>query len=174
MRIGKHPLEGSCQEAILFPTQLLITSFRCVPLGQLHPRLGLQTHPCFLAHGVGCSGAAPNTHQAQGSLTSRLPAKRLPLALVVPQKTVGSLPCPIGYCAQMPWLPCGSRFHLAHGRGVARLHHSEGGHLSWVEVGTNQMVWFPTIFPTRLPPQPNHKLGLSQKLCGHQKAPGRA
>src|SRR5262245_23068112 len=116
-----------------FPTQPLTTSFRCVPLGELHPRLGLQPHPCFLARGVGCSSAAPSTHQDQGSLTSRWPAKRLPLAPVVPQKTVGSLPCPIGYCVQMPWLPEGSRFPMAHGRGVARPHNPVGGPLTWVE-----------------------------------------
>src|SRR5262245_55321744 len=34
-----HPLEDSCQEAILPLTQLLATFFGCVPLGPLHPRL---------------------------------------------------------------------------------------------------------------------------------------
>src|SRR5262249_11702463 len=84
----------------------------------------------FSCVGCRCSGAAPSTHQVQGLLTSGLPAKHLPLAPLVPQKTVGSLPCPIVYRSQMPWLPCGSRFHMAHGRGVARLHHSGGGPLS--------------------------------------------
>jgi hypothetical protein len=83
-------------------------------------------------------GAAPSTHQDQGLVTSRLRAKRLPLAPVVPQKTVGSLPYPIVYCSQMPWLPCGSRFPMAHGRGVARLHNPVAGHRSWVEGRTNQ------------------------------------
>jgi len=81
-----------------------------------------QTHPCFLACDVGRGGAAPSTHQDQGLWTSRLRAKRPPLAPVVPQKTVGSLPCPIVDRAQMLWLPEGSRFPMAHGRGVARLH----------------------------------------------------
>ena len=36
------------------------------------------------------------------------------------------------------WLSYGSRFPMAHGRGVASLHNSEGGPLSWVEGGTNQ------------------------------------
>ena len=71
-------------------------------------------------------------------MTSRLQAKRRPLAPVVPQKTVGALPCPIVYRSQMLWLPCGSRFPRAHGRGVARLTNPVGGHLSWVEVRTNQ------------------------------------
>jgi hypothetical protein len=55
-------------------------------------------------------------------MTSRPQARRLPLAPLVPQKTVSSLPCPIVYRSQMLWLPEGSRFHMAHGRGVARLH----------------------------------------------------
>src|SRR5215510_13224765 len=38
----------------------------------------------------------------------------------------------------MPWLPSGSGFHMAHGRGVARLNHSWVGQLSWVEARTNQ------------------------------------
>jgi len=58
-----------------------------------------QTHPCFLACGIGRVGAAPSAHQAQGRVTSRLLAKRLPLAPVVPQKTVDSLPCPIVDCS---------------------------------------------------------------------------
>jgi len=58
--------------------------------------------------GVGRVGAAPNTHQDQGSVTSRPQARRLPLAPVVPQKTVSSLPRPIVYCsnALAPlWVP---------------------------------------------------------------------
>jgi len=55
-------------------------------------------------------GAAPSTHQDQGLVTSRVLAKRLPLAPVVPPKTVSSLPRPIVYCAQMPWLPEGQPF----------------------------------------------------------------
>ena len=60
-------------------------------------------------------------------MTSRSQARRLPLAPLVPQKTVGSLPCPIVDCSQMPWLPKGSRFHMAHGRGVASLHNPVEG-----------------------------------------------
>ena len=67
-------------------------------------------------------------------MTSRFQARRLPLAPLVPQKTVSSLPCPIVYRSQMSWLPDeGSRFHMARGRGVARFHKLVGGHLSWVE-----------------------------------------
>ena len=67
-----------------------------------------QTHPCFPLRGVGCVGAAPNTHQDQGSVTSRPQARHLPLAPVVPQKTVSSLPRPIVYCANALaplWVP---------------------------------------------------------------------
>ena len=74
-------------------------------------------------------------------MTSRSQARRLPLAPLVPQKTVSSLPCPIVYRSQMPWLPEGSRFHMAHGRGVARLNNAVAGHLSGVEVRTNQTAW---------------------------------
>jgi hypothetical protein len=104
------------------------------------PNLQPQTHPGFLARSGGRVGAAPSTHQAQGSMTSRSQARRLPLARLVPQKTLGFLLCPIVYHVQMVWLPHGSTFHKAHGRGVARLHNPVEGPLTWVEVGTNQTV----------------------------------
>jgi len=63
--------------------------------------------------------AAPVTHQDQGLVTSRCRARRLPLASWMPQKTLGSLPCPIVYSVQIAWLPRGSNFDRAHGRGVA-------------------------------------------------------
>src|SRR2546426_11190664 len=63
--------------------------------------------------------AAPVTHQDQGLVTSRFFARRLPLASWMPQKTLGSLPCPIVYSVQIAWLPRGSNFDRAHGRGVA-------------------------------------------------------
>ena len=170
-----HPLEGSCQEAIrpLYTTceHFLSVVFR---LAYSTPDWWPQTPPCFLVCGVGCVGAAPSTHQDQGLLTARPQARRLPLAPVVPQKTVGSLPCPIVDRSQMSWLPEGSCFHMAHGRGVARLHNPVGGPLSWGEIGTNQTRWLSTIFPTRLQPHPNRGLALSQTLCGHQRAAGLA
>jgi hypothetical protein len=85
------------------------------------PDLWPPTHPCFLSRGVGRVGAAPHTHQDQGPVTSRPQARRRPLASVMPQKTVGSLPCPIVSHSHMRWLPSGSGLHRAHGRGVARL-----------------------------------------------------
>src|SRR5215471_9564025 len=51
--------------------------------------------------------AAPVTHQDQGLVTSRCRARRLPLASWMPQKTLGSLPCPIVYSVQIAWLPRG-------------------------------------------------------------------
>jgi hypothetical protein len=78
------------------------------------------------------------------------------------------------YCSQMLWLPGGSRFPMAHGRGVARLQNPVAGHWGWVEVRTNQSPWLRTIFPPSLSPQPIPWRDLSQKLCGPQRAPGRA
>jgi hypothetical protein len=104
-----------------------------------HPSdLWPQTPPCFLPWGVGRRGAAPSTHQDQGLWTSRWRAKRLPLVPVVPQKTVGALLCPIVDRSQMSWLPGGSRFPRAHGRGVATLPNPVAGHRSWGEVRTHQ------------------------------------
>jgi len=80
--------------------------------------------------------AAPVTHQDQGLVTSRSRARRLPLASSMPQKTLGSLPCPIVYSVQIVWLPRGSTFSKAHGRGVATRSHAAAGHVVWVETGT--------------------------------------
>jgi hypothetical protein len=118
--------------------------------------------------------AAPVTHQDQGLLTSRFFARRLPLARSVPQKTLGSLPCPIVYSVQIVWLPRGSNFDRAHGRGVAPLGHSAVDHLSWVETGTNQIGWMSTNFSPSLQPQPNSWPDLSQRLSPPQKARGLA
>ena len=49
-RLGKHPLEGSCQEAILPRAQLLTTFLCCVPSGT--PRSHLVTVDASL-FGVG-------------------------------------------------------------------------------------------------------------------------
>ena len=65
--LEKHPLEGFCQETILLPDTTFDDFFRCVPLGTCTPDVWPQTHPCFLTRGVGHVGAAPNTHQDQGS-----------------------------------------------------------------------------------------------------------
>jgi hypothetical protein len=118
-------------------------------------------------------GAAPSTHQDQGLVTSHWPATRLPLAPVMPQKTVGALPCPIVYRSQMPWLPCGSRFPMAHGRGVARLTRPEGSLYHGLRSGRSKRMVrnhfsYPSLTATQL------LADLSQKLCGHQRAAGRA
>jgi hypothetical protein len=119
-------LEGSCQAAIHPPYTTFDSFFRLRCARHTPPALRPQTHPCFPCCGVSCLCAAPVTHQAQGALTSRSRARRLPLARSVPQKTLGSLPCPIVYSVQISWLPRGSNFDRAHGRGVARLHNSGG------------------------------------------------
>ena len=90
-----HPLEGSCQEAI----RPLYTTFdifsRCVPIGTLYPRCVISDASVFSLSWRRLRCAAPATHQDQGALTSRVLARRSPLARSVPQKTLGSPPCPI-------------------------------------------------------------------------------
>jgi hypothetical protein len=156
------------------PFTQLLTFFRCVPLGTLHPRLVISDASVFSLLGVGCCCAAPATHQAQGSWTPRSRARRPPLAPSVPQKTLGSLPRPSGYILQMTWLPLGSNVSRAHGRGVTRLHHPVGGHMAQVETGTKQIGWLLTSASPSLRSQPNCRLNLSQKLSSPQKAPGLA
>jgi hypothetical protein len=119
-------------------------------------------------------GAAPVTHQDQGLMTSRSCARRLPLASSMPQKTLGSLPCPIVYSVQIAWLPHGSNFNRAHGRGVAPLGHAAAGHLSWVETGTHQIGWVSTNFSPSLQSQPRCGAAVSQTLSSPQRAQGRA
>src|SRR5213593_2153577 len=114
-----HPLEGSCQEAIPLPYTIFDIFFRCVPLGTLYPRLAISDASVFSCSWRRLRCAAPVTHQDQGLVTSRCFARRLPLASWMPQKTLGSLPCPIVYSVQIAWLPRGSNFDRAHGRGVA-------------------------------------------------------
>src|SRR4029434_226782 len=113
-----HPLEGSCQEAILLPYPML-TFVSWVLVGTLHPRSPILDASVFSFPWRRLRCAAPVTHQDQGLLTSRCRARRLPLASWMPQKTLGSLPCPIVYSVQIAWLPRGSNFDRAHGRGVA-------------------------------------------------------
>src|SRR4030095_7440244 len=118
--------------------------------------------------------AAPVTHQDQGLVTSRCCARRLPLASSMPQKTLGALPCPIVYSVQIAWLPRGSTFNRAHGRGVAQLGHSVASYLSWVETGTNQIGWMLPNFSPSLQPQPDGWPNLSQRLSSLHRARGLA
>jgi hypothetical protein len=148
--------------------------FRCVPLGTLHPRLAASDASVFSFPWCRLRCAAPVTHQDQGLLTSRFVARRQPLASWMPQKTLGSLPCPIVYNVQIAWLPCGSNFDRAHGRGVAQLGHSAAGPLSRVETGTHQSGWMSTNFSPSLRPQPNGWPDLSQRLSSPQRARGLA
>src|SRR6266446_2619559 len=93
--------------------------FPWVLVGTLHPRLAILDASVFSCPWRRLQCAAPVTHQDQGILTSRSRARCRPLAPSVPQKTLGSLPCPIVYSVQIAWLPHGSNFNRAHGRGVA-------------------------------------------------------
>jgi hypothetical protein len=164
-----HPLEGSCQEAILLPHttfDIFSVAFRSA----YSPRLAISDASVFSCPWRRLRCAAPVTHQDQGLLTSRCFARRLPLASSMPQKTLGSLPCPIVYSVQIVWLPRGSNFYQAHDRGVATLGHSAAGPLSWVETGTNQIGWVSTNFSPSLRPQPNGWPNLSQRLSSPQRA----
>jgi hypothetical protein len=145
--IGKSPIRRLSSRGNNSPYTTFDNCFPWRAAWHTPPDLSPQTHPCFLACGVGCGGAAPSTHQDQGLVTSRPQARRLPLASVVPQKTVGSLPCPIVDGAQMSWLPEGACFPMAHGRGIARLHHPVGGPLSWGEVGRSEYRKIKKPFP---------------------------
>ena len=169
-----HPLEGSRQEAILLPSTTFDIFSRCVPLGTLHPRLAIADASAFSCPWRRRLCAAPVTHQDQGLVTSRGCARRLPLASSMPQKTLGSLPCPIVYSVQIAWLPHGSNFNRAHGRGVAQLGHSVAGPLSRVETGTNQIGWMFTNSSPSLQSQPRFGAAVSQKLSSPQRARGRA
>jgi len=169
-----HPLEGSRQEAILLPSTTFDIFSRCVSLGTLHPRLAIADASLFSCPWRRRPCAAPVTHQDQGRVTSRNCARRLPLASWMPQKTLGSLPCPSVSSVQITWLPCGSNLYRAHGRGVALLGHAVAGHMVWVETGTNQSGWmFPNSSPS-LPPQPDGGPDLSQRLSLLHRARGRA
>jgi hypothetical protein len=169
-----HPLEGSRQEAIPLPSTTFDIFSRCVPLGTLHPRSAIADASVFSFSWCRPRGAAPVTHQDQGLMTSRSCARRLPLASSMPQKTLGSLPCPIVYSVQIAWLPHGSNFHRAHGRGVAQLGPAVAGHLSEVETGTNQIGWLSTNSSPSLQSQPHCGAAVSQTLSSPQRVRGLA
>ena len=167
-------LEDSCQEAIPIPhttCDIFFVAFRSAHSTPARPSGDASVFSCLWRR-LQC--AAPVTHQDQGLVTSRSRARRLPLAPSMPQKTLGALPCPSVYSVQILWLPHGSTFSRAHGRGVAKLHHAVAGPLLWVETGTNQIGWMSTNFSPSLQPQPNGWLDLSQRLSSPQRARGLA
>ena len=118
-------------------------------------------------------GAAPRTYQDQGLWTSRFQARRLPLAPLVPQTTVSSLPCPLVYCSHMLWLPWGSRVPLAHGRGVTRLHHPVAGYVGRGEGRTKQIHGGHPLFHP-VSNAPPWWAPLSHTLGGPHRGQGRA
>ena len=129
-RCGKAPIRRLLSRGKTPPLRnFWLLFFRCVPPDLLHSQRVAADASLFSC--VWCRPCGRRTKHPSGSrlLTSCFHARRLPLAPSVPQKTVSSLPCPIVYCSQMPWLPYGSRFPMAHGRGVARLHNPVAGHL---------------------------------------------
>src|SRR5215813_15407037 len=169
-----HPLEGSRQEAIPRPSTTFDIFSRGVPLGTLPPRLALSDASVFSLPWRRLRCAAPVTHQDQGLVTSRCCARRLSPASSMPQKTLGSLPCPSVYSVQIVWLPRGSTFSRAHGRGVATRSHAAAGHVVRVETGTTQIGWMLPNFSPSLPPQPNGWPDLSQRLSPPQRVRGLA
>jgi hypothetical protein len=170
----KSPIRRLLSRGNTYPLHNFWHFFRCVPLGTLHPRLAVSdaSVSSFPWRRLRC--AAPVTHQDQGLVTSRFVARRLPLASSMPQKTRGSLPCPLVYSVQIAWLPRGSNFDRAHGRGVAPLGHAAAGPLLWVETGTHQIGWMLPNFSPSLQPQPNGWPDLSQRLSSPQRARGLA
>jgi hypothetical protein len=120
---------------------------RCVPLGTPHPRVALADASVFSCAWCRLPCAAPVTHQDQGLVTSRSGARRRPLASSMPQKTLGSLSCPIVYSVQITWLPRGSTFARAHGRGVAPLGHAVAGHLYGLRPGRIRTGGYYPTFP---------------------------
>src|SRR5262245_53019579 len=97
----KSPIRRLLSRGNTHPLHNFWHFFRCVPLGTLHPRLAVSdaSVSSFPWRRLRC--AAPVTHQDQGLVTSRFVARRLPLASSMPQKTLGSLPCPIVYSVQI-------------------------------------------------------------------------
>ena len=67
--------------------------------------------------------------------------------IFMPQKTLGSLSCPIVYSVQITWLPRGSTFARAHGRGVAPLGHAVAGHLYGLRPGLIRTDGYSPTFP---------------------------
>jgi hypothetical protein len=94
-RGNTSPLHNVCE---LFP---LRSAERTPP-----PMCGRRPIPVFVPL---VSASMCRTTHPSGSrrLTADSRAHRLPLALSVPQKTVGSLPCPIVCLGQVIWLPLG-------------------------------------------------------------------
>jgi hypothetical protein len=180
MKFGRHstteksPIRRLLSRGNTSPLHNVGHFFRCVPLGTLHPRLAVSDASVFSFPWRRLRCAAPVTHQDQGLVTSRFVARRRPLASWLPQKTLGSLPCPIVYSVQIAWLPRGSNFDRAHGRGVAQLGHSVAGPLGGVETGTNQIEWLSTNFSPSLRSQPSFGAAVSQKLLSRQRARGLA
>ena len=143
LRKAGHPLEDSCQEGKRPPYTPFCIFCRGMSLGISLPICRLARTRVFSGCDVDRLGA---THQTPirikalyGCLTM-WPGIR-PLARHVPQKTLGTLPCPIVTSTVHMALLYGATPTLARGRGVATLNKSPGGPLSGVETGSNQFGW---------------------------------
>jgi hypothetical protein len=169
-----RPFIVSVKRQYLSLTQLLTAFVRCVLVGTLHPRLAVADASVFSCPWRRLRCAAPGTQQAQGLVTARRFTRRLPLASSVPQKTRGALPGPLVSSVQIVWLPCGSTFSRAHGRGVAPLGHAAAGHLSGVAARTNPIGWMSPNFSPSLPPPLTRSPDRSQTLSSPHRARGLA
>ncbi len=116
-----HPLEGSCQEekpphytpSCIFFAEVCCTASRSdLPV---RPRPRLQW---FGIDRIVATHQTPIRIKAHERHFASWPSVR-PLALNVPQKTLGTLPCPIVFITLDLALPNGAIPMLARGRGVA-------------------------------------------------------
>ena len=127
-RRKSHPLEGSCQEAILLP----FTTFAIVPVvcrSAHSPPLGSRRRLRVFILVASVPMRRPSHPSGSRPLNASLCRQTSAPGICMPQKTLGSLPCPILYSVQITWLPHGSNFNRAHGRGVAPRGHAAAGHL---------------------------------------------
>ena len=132
LRKAGHPLEGSCQEGKHPP----YTPFCIFCRGMSH---GISLPICRFARTRVFSDCdvtrSMATHQtpirikAHDGHLALWPGIR-PLAHLVPQKTLGTLPCPIVTSTVPVALPEGATPKLARGRGVAK---------------TRQVAWRPSV-----------------------------
>ena len=168
-----HPLEGSSQEAIPLPSTtfdffpLCSTGHTPPPLGQRRRiRVFIPVASTLLRRTSHPSGSRP----CDVSLLRQTSAPGIVDAPENPRFPAVS----IVYSVQIAWLPRGSNFDRAHGRGVAQLSHAVAGSLSEVDTGTNQIGWLSTNFSPSLQSQPRCGAAVSQKLSSPHRARGLA
>src|SRR5438067_1966640 len=149
-----HPLEGSCQEAILLPyTTLGIFSLRSArhtppPLSALRRiRVFIPVASAPMRRTRHPSGSRPRDVSLLGQTSA-------PGIVDAPENP--RFPAVSNRVQRTDRMaPSRSTFSKAHGRGVATRSHAAAGHVVWVETGTNQIGWMLPNFSPSLLPQPN-------------------